>query len=845
MGSNVLSKSKEDLRIGVYVCHCGKNIAGSVDCEKVSKFASDLPGVVLSKHNLYTCSDPGQETIKKDIAEHNLNRVVVASCTPRLHEPTFRRTCEEAGLNKYLFEMANIREHCSWVHLYEPEKATEKAKDLVQMAVARAALLKPQEESTVQVARKALVIGGGVAGIQAALDLADTGYKVYLVEKTPSIGGKMAQIDKTFPTMDCSICILAPKMSDVGKHPNIELLANSEVVDVSGYIGNFTVKVKKKPRHVSKDCTACGDCVKVCPVEVPNEFETGLSSRKAVYIPFAQSVPALYLIDEKSCIGLDNNTCGACKEACGPKAIDFTEKEKEISLDVGTIIVATGLDVFDPVGLTEYGYLRFSNTITSMEFERLINAVGPTGGRLVMPSYMSVPKTFVFIQCIGSRSDSKGNPYCSNVCCMNTIKDALLIKEHWPEVKIHVLYLDIRAFGKGFEDLFRRAKEEGVMFTRGLPAEIFEDSKSGSLYLIGENTLENKKYKIEADLVVLSVGLEPRKDSDVVKRLLRLSKTTDGFFMEAHPKLRPVDTPTAGVFLAGCCEAPKDIKDSVTQASAAAGRAGILMSKGSVTVEAITPLMIADKCKGCSLCEKVCPYNAITVDKESKEATVVEAACSGCGTCGAECPFEAIEMRHFTDEQIFAQVDVATAKDANKKIIAFCCNWCSYAGADFAGVSRMQYPPAARIIRTMCSGRVSTKFVERAFARGAASVLVAGCHLNDCHYINANYQTKKRVERLWKKMERLGLDKNRLQLAWISAAEGQKFALKMKEMQAIVDGVSAEEIEKSVKGFVPKSRVVVNKSEKENEKTVECLTPEIQSLVCKKRSLPKDVRVKY
>jgi heterodisulfide reductase subunit A len=802
--SKVEPKSNKEVRIGVYICHCGKNIAGSVDCADVAEYASTLPNVALSKHNLYTCSDPGQETIKKDIIEHNLNRVVVASCTPRLHEPTFRRTCEEAGLNKYLFEMANIREHCSWVHLYEPEKATAKAKDLVRMAVAKSALIKPQEEAVVPVTRKALVIGGGVAGIQAALDLADTGYKVYLVEKSPSIGGKMAQLDKTFPTMDCSICILAPKMSDVGKHPNIELLTNSEVTEVGGYIGNFEVKVLKKPRYITKECTACGDCIDVCPVEVPNEFDVGLTWRKAIYIPFPQGVPARYLIDEKSCIGLGENTCAKCKEVCGPDAINFNEKIEEVELKVGTIIVATGLDVYDPTVLTEYGYIRFPNTITSLEFERLINAGGPTGGRLVRPSDLHIPEKVAFIQCIGSRSQNKGNSYCSNVCCMNTIKDALLIKEHWPDVKIYVFYIDIRAFGKGFEDLFRRAKEAGVIFIRGLPAEIIEDKKSHNLWLVGENTLEKKIYTVNVGMVVLSVGLKPRDDSDKVQQLLRLSKTSDGFFMEAHPKLKPVDTPTGGVFLAGCAESPKDIKDSVTQASAAAARASILMAKGKVTVEALTPRMLPEKCMGCGMCARVCPYNAITVDNEKKLAKVVEAACAGCGTCGAECQFDAIEMRHFTNEQIYAQIDAATEEDADKKIIAFCCNWCSYAGADFAGVSRMQYPPSVRIIRTMCSGRVSPKFVERAFARGAAAVLVAGCHLNDCHYINANYQTKKRVEKLWKKMERLGLDKNRLQLAWISAAEGEKFASKIKEMQRIVEGATQEEIEKTVDCLTPK-----------------------------------------
>jgi heterodisulfide reductase subunit A len=795
----------EDIRIGVYVCHCGLNIAGSVDCEAVAKFAATLPHVVLSKDNRYTCSDPGQELIKNDIKEHKLNRIVVASCSPRLHEPTFRKACEDAGLNKYLFEMANIREHCSWVHLYEKEKGTKKAKDLVRMAVAKVALLKPQEELVVPVTRKALVIGGGVAGIQAALDLADIGYKVYLVEKEPSIGGRMAQIDKTFPTMDCSICILAPKMSDAGRHPNIELLTNSEVKEVTGYIGNFKAKVLKKPRYVTSECTACGDCVSVCPIIVPNEFDVGLAPRHAVYLPFPQAVPSTYLIDRDLCLTSDTLACAKCFEACDKRAIDFDMEPETVELDAGTIIVATGAGVFNPSSILRYGYGKFPNVITSLEFERLINAGGPSGGHLIRPSDLQIPKAVAFIQCVGSRSDEEGHIYCSNVCCMNTIKDALLIKEHWPDTKIYVFYVDIRAFGKGFEDLYKRAKREGAMFIRGLPAEIVEDKNTNNLVLIGENTLRKELYEVNVGMVILSVGIEPRQDSDIIQRLFTLSRTSDGFFMEAHPKLRPVDAPTGGVFLAGCSESPKDIKDSVTQASAAAARASILMAQGKVTVEALTPIVNLETCQVCGLCARVCPYNAITVDKELKKTEVIEAACTGCGTCGAECPFGAITMNHFTDDQVYAQVDAATEENADKKIVAFCCNWCSYAGADFAGVSRMQYPTNVRIIRTMCSGRVSPKFVERAFQRGAAAVLVAGCHLGDCHYINANYQTKKRVEKLWKKMERLGLNKDRLQLAWISAAEGEKFASKIKEMQEIIDKVNKEEIEKTFAAFSPKN----------------------------------------
>ena len=796
------AKPKDDVRIGVYVCHCGLNIAGSVDCAEVAKFAAKLPGVVLGQDNRYTCSDQGQAGIKNDIKEHKLNRVVVASCSPRLHEPTFRKACEDAGLNKYLFEMANIREHCSWVHLYDREAATEKAKDLVKMAVAKAGLLEPAVEVEVPITRRVLVIGGGVAGIQAALDLADTGYKVCLVEKEPSIGGMMARIDKTFPTMDCSICILAPKMSDAGHHPNIELLTNSEVSEVKGYIGNFHVKVLKKPRYVSKDCSACGECVKVCPIVAPNEFDVGLATRHGIYTPFAQAVPSTYIIDMSMCLNKNGViVCDKCIKACERQAISFEMKPETVDLEIGTVIVATGADVFDPSGLPYYGYGKYPNVITSLEFERLINAGGPSGGHLLRPSDKQIPKNVAFVQCVGSRSDRNGRLYCSNVCCMNTIKDSLLIKEHWPETEIYVFYVDIRAFGKGFEDLYKRARKAGVKFIRGLPAEIFEDRKTRNLWLIGENTLQKERYKVNAEMAILSIGLEARKDSEVIQRLLTLSRNQDGFFLEAHPKLRPVDAATGGVFFAGCAEGPKDIKDSVTQASAAAARAGILMAQGKVTVEAITPITFPEKCKACGLCVKVCPYNAITLDKDKKCVEIIEAACGGCGTCAAECAFGALTQKHFTDDQINAQIDAVTEEEPEKKIVAFCCNWCSYAGADFAGVSRMQYPPNVRIIRTMCSGRVSPRMVERAFARGAGAVLVAGCHLGDCHYINANYQTQKRVERLWKKMETSGLSKERLQLLWASAAEGERVASKIHEMKPIIDKVSHEEIEKSKKVF--------------------------------------------
>ncbi|MFH1381602.1 MAG: CoB-CoM heterodisulfide reductase HdrA2 [Chloroflexota bacterium] len=790
-----------ELRIGIFVCDCGLNIAGSVNTEEVRKYAEKLPDVAVAIRNRYTCADPGQQEIKKAIIEHKLNRIVVASCTPRLHEKTFRDCIAQAGLNPYLLEMTSIREQCSWVHLHDSEAATKKAKDIVKIAVARARLLKEQAEAEIPVTDAALVIGGGVTGIQTALDLADAGHQVYLVEEKPSIGGIMAALDKTFPTMDCSICVLGPKMMDAGRHGRIKLLTYSEVKQVSGYVGNFKVRVRQKARYVDEaECTACGKCAEVCPVVVPDEFQQGFSSRKAAYIPFPQAVPSSYLIDMENCLGNNPVACVKCIDACEKKCIDLHMAEREIELEVGTIVVATGMGIYDPAQLVEYGYTRFENVITTMEFERLICGGGPTEGQLVRPSDRTMPKRIGFIQCIGSRTENRGNPYCSNVCCMNTVKDSLLIKEHYPETEILVFYTDIRAAGKGFEDLLTRSKEEGVHYIRGIPGDITEDPEKKTLIIKAENTTAGRVEKYELDMVVLSVGLEPKGDLKQLANILNLSQTADGFLMEAHPKLKPVDAPTPGIFLAGCVEAPKDIKDSVTQAGAAAARSSILLNSGKIKGEAIKAMVDEAKCTSCGVCARVCPYKAIKVDVKAKTpAQVIEAACAGCGTCAAECRFQAIEMQHFTDAQILAQIETALAEEPEAKIISFLCNWCSYAGGDLAGVSRLQYPPNNRFIRTMCSGRVAGKFILRAFELGAPIVLVSGCHIGDCHYISANHWTKRRVERLWERMEKLGIRPERLQLEWISAAEGPRFAQIMRDLEEKRKQVTIEEIEQTKK----------------------------------------------
>jgi heterodisulfide reductase subunit A len=588
-------------------------------------------------------------------------------------------------------------------------------------------------------------------------------------------------------------------MTDAGRHPNITLLTLSEVKKVTGYVGNFHVLVRKKARYVQEgECTACGDCVEDCPVVIPDEFNMGLSSRRAIYSPFPQAVPSAYVISIDHCLGHNPIICGKCIQKCEKNCIDFNMSDEDLEFDIGTIIVATGTDIYDPTILDEYGYTRYENVVTSIELERLLTAGGPTKGQVLRLTDGKRPKSVAFIQCVGSRSQRRGQPYCSNICCMNTIKSTLMLKEHYPDIEVKVFYIDIRAFGKGFEELFRRSKGKGVRYIRGLPGSIKEDPKKGDMVLTVENTATNELDAHRADLVVLAVGLQPPADTQIIQEMLTLQQTSEGFFLEAHPKLQPVDSATRGVFFAGCAEGPKDIRESVTQASAAAARAMRLINPGSLTVESITAEVDPEKCTSCGICAKVCPYNAIGVDTGAKTpAVVTTAACSGCGTCGAECPVDAIEMHHFTDAQIEGQVDAILAENPSERIVIFACNWCSYAGADFAGVSRLQYPPNGRLIRTMCSGRVHEKFVWRAFERGAPVVLVSGCHIGDCHYIDANHWTERRLQKMWKKMEKLGLRTERLQLEWISAAEGIRFQEVMERMERLRQTVTAEEVTKT------------------------------------------------
>jgi len=589
-------------------------------------------------------------------------------------------------------------------------------------------------------------------------------------------------------------------MTDVGRHPRIKLYVLSEVKEVKGSVGNFKVKILKKSRYVDeKACTACGDCAAVCPVVRPDGFNYGLSSRKAIYSPFPQAVPSAYVINVSECLGHNPAVCAKCVEACKKGCISFHMSDEEITETVGTIVVATGMEPYDPTEMDEYGYTRFENVLTSLEFERLVNAGGPTKGEVLRPTDRKKPKSIGFVQCVGSRSTGKGSAHCSNVCCMNTIKSTLVLKEHCPDMDVKVFYIDIRAFGKGFEDLYKRSRRLGVHYLRGLPGTV-QEAPDGGLRVAVENTALGKIEYFDLDMLVLAVGLNPSGSTRKLQEMLGLQLTPDGFFLEAHPKLQPVDAATRGVFYAGCAEGPKDIKESVTQASAAAVRAIRLMHPGEILTDPITSEIIAEKCKSCGKCAEVCPYNAITVDVKKKTPAIVNtAACAGCGTCAAECVFDAIVMNHFTDRQILDQVDALLTEKPQEKILAFACNWCSYAGADYAGVSRYQYPPNVRLIRTMCSGRVDEKFIWDGFLKGAPLVLVSGCHIGDCHYNDANKWTEKRIAKIHKKMAKLGIRPERLQLEWISAAEGARFSAVMHGLEALRKGVTAEEIAHTIR----------------------------------------------
>ena len=657
-------------KIGVFVCWCGSNIAATVDVHRVAEAVRSEPGVVFSTDYQYMCSENGQALIRDAIQEHGLTGVVICSCSPRMHEATFRKTAVRAGLNPYMVEIANIREQCSWIHKDMPE-GTEKAIILARAAIAKLHLNAPLVAGTSPVTKRALVIGGGIAGIQTALDVADAGFEVDIVEKSPTIGGRMAQLDKTFPTLDCAACILTPKMVDAAQHEKINIISYAELESLSGFVGNFTAKIRKKARYIDETkCTGCGVCTEKCPSRKGlNEFNMGLNTRGAVYIPFAQAIPNVAVIDRAQCLHFRTGKCGLCEKNCSAGAIRFDQQDEILERNYGAIIVATGFKPIDASAFDEYGYTQSPDVVTSLEFERIMNAAGPSRGQLVRPSDGTHPHEIVFIQCVGSRCSAdatKGKPYCSKICCMYTAKHAMLVREKYPDVKVHVFYIDVRTPGKNFDEFYRRAVEQyDVDYIKGMVGKV--SVEDGRLHVQGSDLINNEQIHIHADMVVLATAIEPDPTARAIGTMLTASMDTNDFFTEAHPKLRPVESPTAGIFLSGVCQGPKDIPETVAQAGAAAAKVIGLLSRDSLTCNPCVAHSNELLCNGCSQCERVCPYGAITYEVkevrgpefrgQKRVAVVNEAVCQGCGACTVACPSTAMDLKGFTNSQIMAEVD--------------------------------------------------------------------------------------------------------------------------------------------------------------------------------------------
>lgn len=652
------------MKIGVFVCHCGTNIASTVDVEEVVRVVSFLPKVKFSTAYKYMCSSPGQNLIKDTIKEKGLDRIVVCACSPSLHEKTFRTCLENAGINPYLVEMANIREHCSWVH-QDREKATQKAIELVKIAVAKVSRDRPLEKTYITIEKKVLVIGAGISGIQSAIDISFAKYPVVMVEKEPSIGGRMARFDKTFPTLDCAACILTPKMVTVSQNKYVTIHTFSEVEEVTGHVGDFTVKIRKKARFVDlKKCTGCGSCYSKCPVKVPSEFDLGLGKRSAIYVPFPQAVPNVPVIDRENCLYFKTKKCGLCQKICSFGAINYELQDEIIEEKIGAIIVATGFTQFDHSVYGEYGYGKYKDVITGLHFECMVNSSGPTGGKIIRPSDGKEAHDVVFIQCVGSRDEQKGVPYCSRLCCMYTAKHALLLKEHNKDAQAYVFYIDIRAAGKNYEEFVKKVQEEyGAVYLRGRVSRIFE--KAGKLIVRGADTLSGAQIEIKADLVVLASGLVANPDAAKLAQMLHIPYDQNKLYTEAHPKLAPVETITSGIFLTGACQSPKDIPDTVATASAASVKALGLLIQDRLEGEPLIAKVDKNLCSGCQACIKACPFNAIEAkeieDRMQKRkrvvAEVIEGVCTGCGNCTAVCRMSAIDLEGFSNSQIMEEIE--------------------------------------------------------------------------------------------------------------------------------------------------------------------------------------------
>ena len=747
---------KETPRIGIFVCECGGNIGDVIDVKAVVDAVKNWENVVIAKQNRYLCSKPAQEMIVESIKKNNLDRVIVASCTPRMHLTTFQSVLERAGLNPYMLEFVNIREQSSWVHgPHASAEATKKAISLIRGGYERSKLLEPLETISEKGSREILIIGGGIAGITAALQLGYSGYKVHLVERRPSIGGNMAKLTKVFPTLDCAQCILTPRMAEVGRNPNVNLLTYAEVQEVSGRPGNYYVKIFMKPRGVDVEkCRSCGVCAKVCPVTVPDEFNEGLSQRKAAYIEFPQAVPSAYVIDFDAC-----NKCGKCEQLCPAKAININDTGKTVELHVGAIILATGYQLYDARRLDIYGYGVYKDVITMMDLERLTSATGPTGGYIKRADGSDVRKIAIVL-CAGSR-DKNHIPYCSRICCMYSLKQAFVLKKMLG-IDVTIYYIDIRATGKGYEELYWRDQEAGVVFIKGKVAEVYKNSENGKLVVLAEDTLTGETREDEYDMVALAIPMVPPAGLKELADKMKVAIGEDGFITEKHPKLDPVDSLVTGIFACGCTLSPKDVRDTVSDALGAAAKAALFLKSEYVTTSPEKAFVIADLCNGCEACVQVCPVNAISM-VEGK-AKIDPFQCTGCGACIPVCPQEAIDFKNATTKQILATLKgvLAEKQPDEVRVVAFVDKNVGYTGMDFLGLDRANYPENIRIVAVPSTAILGLKHLLYAFVYGADGVLVIeGSEEIDEHF------TKKRMIEFRQELAKYGVEGMRVRYSYV------------------------------------------------------------------------------